>query len=243
MIARLLLAELRKLNGSLAMLLAVVAPALVGLLCLLGAFAGKRAPSWGEIMGMMTVQVWAFFLLPMTTTAFTALVGQIEYRSRAWDHLLALPVPRWAVYLTKAVAALTAVAAMTALVFVFAWLGSLAGGLLTGRMPTGELPWERIARAGGSMVFAGALMVMLQLWVALRFANFVVPLGFGISGTLVAISVLVMHTDKADYWPWLLPINAVASTKEPERFLLLGSLGGLLVLALMVVDLSRREMR
>lgn len=242
MIAQLFLAELRKLNGSLAMLLAIVSPALVGLLCLLGAFAGDRAPSWGEIMGQMTVQVWAFFLLPMTNTAFTALVGQIEYRSKAWDHLLALPVPRWGVYLTKAGAVLVAVAAMTVLVFAFAWLGSVTGGLLTGRMPTGELPWARIARAGAAIVGASGLMVMLQLWVALRFANFVVPLAFGIGGTLVAISVLVMRTEKADWFPWLLPVNA-AVKEEPLPYLLTGLIGGLVVLVLMVVDLSRREMR
>ena len=182
MIARLFVAEVRKLNGSLAMLLAVVAPAMVGLLCFLGAFAGDRAPHWGEIMGAMTVQVWAFFLLPMTLAALTALVGQIEYRTKAWDHLLALPIPRWAVYLTKAATVLGVVAVMTALVFVFAWLGSVAGGAVTGRMPSGELPWDRIARAGAFIVVAGALMVVLQLWVALRFANFVVPLAFGIGG-------------------------------------------------------------
>jgi ABC-2 type transport system permease protein len=109
-------------------------------------------------------------------------------------------------------------------------------------MPTGELPWDRIARAGGAIVLGSGLMVMLQLWVALRFANFVVPLGFGIGGTLVAISVLVMRTDRADSFPWLLPINAVMK-EEPGRFMLLGGVGGLVVLALMVADLSRREMR
>jgi ABC-2 type transport system permease protein len=241
-IVRLLLAELRKLNGSLAMLLAIVSPALVGLLCFLGAFAGDRAPSWSEVMGMMTLQVWGFFLLPMTVTAFTALVAQIEYKSRAWDHLLALPVPRWGVYLTKAAAVAVAVAAMTALVFAFAWLGSVAGGTVSGRMPTGELPWDRIARGGAAVVCGAGLMVMLQLWVALRFANFVVPLGFGIAGTLVAISVLVMRTEKADLFPWLLPVNAVMKP-EPAPYLLLGGLGGLAVLLLMVLDLSRREMR
>lgn len=242
MIVRLLGAELRKLNASLAMLLAVVAPGLVGLLCLLGAFAGDRAPSWAEVMGMMTVQVWAFFLLPMTVTAFTALAGQIEYKSRAWDHLLALPVPRPAVYLAKAFAVLLAVAVMTVLVFAFAWLGATAGGLLTGRAPTGDVPWDRVGRAAGFIVLASAMMVLLQLWVALRFANFVVPLAFGIGGTLVAISVLVMRTEKADFFPWLLPINAVMKP-DPGPYLLSGALGGTIVLLLMIADLSRREMR
>lgn len=242
MIASLLWAELRKLNGSLAMLLAIVSPALVGLLCLLGTLSGDGPASWRNIMGMMTLPVWAFFLLPMTTTAFTALVGQTEYRTRAWDHLLALPIPRWAVYLTKAVAVMTTVALMTALVFVFAWLGSLLGGALSGRMPTGELPWGRIGRGVAAITGAAGLMVMLQLWVALRFANFVIPLGFGIGGTLVAISAMVTRSHDADWFPWLLPVNAVVKD-EPTPFLLLGGLGGLAVLLLMVVDLSRREMR
>lgn len=131
--------------------------------------------------------------------------------------------------------------AMTTLVFAFAWLGPLAGGVLTGRAPAGELPWDRIARAGGAIVGGAALMVMLQLWVALRFANFVVPLAFGIGGTLAAI-----RAGDADGDGRLVPLAAPdqrggegGARALPPR----GRARGLVVLALMVADLSRREMR
>ena len=39
--------------------------------------------------------IWAFFMLPMSVTALTALVAHMEHGPRAWDHLRALPVPRW----------------------------------------------------------------------------------------------------------------------------------------------------
>lgn len=242
MLLRLLDVEVRKLHGSLALLLAVVSPGLVGVLCFVAPFAGDRAPKWSELIGVLTFPIWAFFLLPMTVTAFTALIAQIEYKPKAWDHLLALPVRRWQVYLAKAVVVVAAVALMTALVFVFAWLGATLGGALKGRPPTGEIPWTRIGRAGATITAAAGLMTVLQLWVALRFANFVVPLGFGIGGTLVAVAVLITNSDKANWFPWLLPFNAVRQ-EDPAPYILAGAIGGALALALMVVDLSRREMR
>lgn len=242
MLARLIIVELRKLGGSLALLLAVVSPALVGLLCFMAAVAGERAPSWAEILGMITFQVWAFFLLPMTLTAFTALIGQIEYKPKAWDHLLALPIRRWHLYLAKTVVVYAAVAAMTVLAFVFAWLGATVGGLMVDRPPTGDIPWARVAVGWSKMIPAAAAMIVLQLWVSLRFAYFVIPLAFGITATLVSFAVLITQTQKADWFPWLLPINAVRHA-EPSSYVLAGVVGGALALLLMLIDLSRREMR
>lgn len=242
MIGRLFLVEVLKLRGSLAALLMVLAPGLIGVACFLGPVVNERAPKWSELLEV-GFTLWASFMLPMTVTALTTLMAQIEYKPKAWDHLLSLPVRRSRIYLAKAMVVIAAVAFMTALVFVFVWLGGALGGLAAPeRAPTGAFTWAGTANAGARTFGASLLMVMLLLWTALRFASFVVPLSAGIAATLVGFAVAVTRTDKADYFPTLLPMNAVMKT-EPEPYLALGIGGGLLVLALMVVDLSRREMR
>ena len=242
MIGRLLMVEVLKLNGSLAALLMVVAPGMIGVLCFLAPVASNTAPPWGEILSLAT-SLWAFFMLPMATTALTTLVAQIEYKPKAWDHLLSLPVRRWQVYAAKALVVIGAVAVMTALVFGFAWLGATLGGLLAPeRAPTGQFPWRRVAEGGVTLFAAALLLVMLLLWTALRFASFVVPLATGIGATLLGLAVMITRTDKADFFPTLLPVKALNSP-DPTPYLLTGAIGGAVVLVLMVIDLSHREMR
>ncbi|MFA5965209.1 MAG: ABC transporter permease [Sphingomonas sp.] len=235
-------AELSKLNGSLALLVLAIAPGLPGLLALLSLLSAKKAPLWTSVVNEFVLPLWAFFLLPMTVTAFATLVAQIEYKAHAWDHMLALPIARFRIFIAKAVIVLTAVFAMTIFVILFTIAGAGIGGLLSGQMPLGAIPWVRMARAVPMITVAASCFVMLQLWVALRFSSFVVPLAVGISGTLVSLAVLMTRSDKADWFPWVLPFRALTQS-DPTSFLWLGGAGGGVVLAVMVLDLQRRPLR
>ena len=234
--------EMRKLGGSLALLLAVLAPALPGVLAALAIATSTRTTTWWEILGRFVLPIWALFLLPMVVAAFTTLVAQIEYRSRGWDHLLALPLARWRVFTAKAFVVLAAVVLMTLLVLGFAFVGASLGGAIGGNPPTGALPWAGLAKVVPLLLAAAALLTGLQLWVALRFSNFVVPLGVGIAGTLVALAVAMTGTDQADWFPWVLPFK-VLTAPDPVPAAIVGGLGGMVVLVAMIVDLSRRSFR
>lgn len=238
----LLRAEWRKLGGSLALLFALLAPALPGLLAALAMATNRRAPSWGSIVGQFALPLWTLFLLPMCLAAFTTLVAQIEYRGRGWDHLLALPIARWRVFAAKALVVLAAAGLMTVLMLFFVVAGAALGGAISGRMPVGALLWGAWSIRLGKVFAAGLLMAALQLWVALRFANFVVPLAVGIGGTLVALAVAITRTGQADWFPWVLPFR-VAIAPDPLPAVLIGASGGALVLVVMVIDLSRRSFR
>jgi drug/metabolite transporter (DMT)-like permease len=90
-------------------------------------------------------------MLPMSVTALTALVAHTEHGPRSWDHLRALPVPRWHLYAAKAVCVLGVVAAMSALLALLAytmpfWAVLLAWWLL-GDRPTPR-HWLGLALAG-----------------------------------------------------------------------------------------------
>ncbi|ESQ82618.1 ABC transporter permease [Asticcacaulis benevestitus] len=234
--------EIRKLNGSLALLLAVLAPALPGLLAGLSLISADRAPQWGSIFTSFVLPIWSLFLLPMVVAAFTTLVGQIEYRARGWDHLLALPIARWKLFLAKAIVVLAATATMTLLVLLFAWVGASIGGAISGHAPLGALPWAKLARTVLLLLAGTTMLVVIQLWAALRFASFVIPLVVGICGTLVAMAVAMTRTDQAAWFPWVLPLK-ILSAPDPVHYALFGGIGGLILLAIMIGDLGRHDFR
>lgn len=238
----LLHAEVRKLGGSLALLLAVLAPALPGLLAALATATSTRTTTWWEMFGRFALPIWALFLLPMVVAAFTTLVAQIEYRGRGWDHLLALPLARWRVFTAKALVVLAAVVVMTALVLVFTYAGASLGGAIGGNPLTGALPWTRLAGIVPPLLAATALLTVLQLWAALRFPSFVVPLVVGIAGTLVTLAVAMTGTDQADWFPWVLPFQ-VLTAPDPVPAATIGGVGGAIAFVCMIADLSRRSFR
>lgn len=234
--------ELRKLRGSLALLLAVVAPALPGLLAALSIASTDRTSQWASVYTQFIMPIWCLFLAPMVVAAFTALIGQIEYRARGWDHQRSLPIATWRLPLAKALIALTAFAAMTALVLAFAWIGASIGGALGGHPPAGAFPWTRLARTVPLVLAGSTMLVVIQLWSALRFPSFVIPLVVGIGGTLVSMAVAMTRTDQADWFPWVLPFR-ILSAPDPVPYATFGLIGGFVLLGAMVFDLSRHSFR
>ncbi|MDE1467027.1 ABC transporter permease [Aurantiacibacter sp. D1-12] len=233
--------EIAKLGGSLALLFALVVPALTSCLALLTIVVNERQSSWEMILGGFTLPLWVLFIFPMATATFATLCAQIEYRAKAWDHLLALPYPRWQLFAAKAIVVQGALMLMTVLLFVYTYgLISLAGWII-GEMPSGNPQVARIADSSVRFLAAGLLLTVIQLWVALRFANFVIPLAVGIAGTLVGLAVTMVGTEDADWFPWVLTLRA--SGEDWMQPVLIGLTGGIIAIGLMLLDLSRRAPR
>ena len=195
-----------------------------------------------SIIGGFILPLWAMFLLPMVVATFCKLVAQVEHRARSWDNVLTQPFPRWQVFMAKLLVVFTAIAGMTALVFAYAYLVGYAMGMLLDLQPTGDPGFALVAESALALLGAASFLSAIQLWTALRFSNFVVPLAVGIAGTMVGLAVMLTGTDKADWFPWVLTLRSVG----PEAGLTpvwTGIAGGLVVSGLLLVDLSRRAFR
>lgn len=232
--------ELRKLNRSLAAVLALAAPSLIAIFVFFNLLRGDKPPSWEACLQGST-GVWAFFMLPMSATALTALVAHMEHGPRAWDYLRALPVPRWRLYAAKALCVIALLAAMTGLNLLLTWGAvSVAAAVKPVVSPTGSPDLARLLLLNGKVILAATLLIALQLWTALRFASFVPALALGIGGTF--FSVVATAAKQGVFFPWQMPINMLA--KEAWRVdtaLTLGGGLGAVVLVLAIVHLARRE--
>jgi ABC-2 type transport system permease protein len=180
-------------------------------------------------------------MLPMSVTALTALVAHTEHGPRAWDHLRALPVPRWHLYASKAVCVLGVVAAMSLLLALLTLLAVEAAALLKPAVaPLGAPDIGGYLTLLGRIFLAAWLLVAVQLWIALRYASFVPALAVGIGGTFFA--VVATSAKVGAILPWQIPVNQLAT--DPLRVqltLALGCIGGCLLFAAMLWQLSRRE--
>ena len=237
-----LFVEIRKLNRSLALLLAGLAPALIGVFAFFNLLRGDEPYPWDRLT-VSGLAIWAFFMLPMTATALTALVSHMEHGPRAWDHLRALPIRRGDLYGAKALCVLGLVAAMTAWTLALTWgAGWAAGAVKPAVAPSGALDVAAGVRLGGLIVLASVLMIAIQFWVAMRFASFVPALAVGIGGTFFA--VVATSAKQGAFFPWTMAVNMLAT--EPWRMqaaLALGAGLGAAALLAAIAHLSRREVR
>ncbi|HMJ92620.1 MAG TPA: ABC transporter permease [Allosphingosinicella sp.] len=234
-----ILVECAKLRRSLALLLCAAAPTMVALLAMVILLDRKDPLDW-SMFSTSTAAIWAFFMLPMTVTALTILMAQLEHGARSWNHLLALPVGRWRHHAAKAVVVVLLVAAMNLALWLMIPLAGMAVEALEPGRLVGAFDWLESLSLLGRMLASALLLIGLQLWVALRFRSFVPPLVLGIGGTFVA--VVATGAKQGLWFPWLMPTNMLAA--DPARAqlgLAIGLGGGLVVLLAMVLDLARKE--
>lgn len=232
--------ELRKLNRSLAAVLAVAAPSLIAIFGFFMVLRGTRSQPW-EMWMVSAIGIWAYFMLPMSVTALTALVAHMEHGPKSWDHLRSLPLPRWRLYAAKAVMVLGVVAVMSVLTLALVWGAvTLAVTIKPEMTPTGPFELARYATTMGKVFLSAILMISIQLWIALRFASFVPALVVGIGGTF--FSVVATSAKQGVFFPWQMPVNMLATEAwRVNTALGLGCGLGLIVLALATAHLSRRE--
>ena len=232
--------EAHKLRRSLALLLAAVAPLLIAVFVFFNLLRVDKAAPWAMTL-QSSAAIWAFFMLPMSVTALTALVAHTEHGPRTWDHLRALPLPRWHLYAAKALCVLGVVAAMSVLLALLTLLAATGAGWLKPAVAaTGAMDIAGYLTLLGRIFLAAWLLVAVQLWIALRYASFVPALAVGIGGTFFA--VVATSAKIGVVLPWQIPVNQLAS--DPARAqlaLALGAIGGCIAFAAMLRHLGQRE--
>lgn len=225
--------EFVKVRRTLAWPVCALAPLLVAIVAVMIALR-KGEPAWRELL-LNGFALWAYFVLPMTVAALSALLAQIEHGPRAWDHLFALPIPRRTLVVAKVATLMLMLGVSSILLLVFI----AALGVATGAPSVGFPASGGLALAATTWC-ASAFMAAVQLWVALAVRSFVAPVGLGLAGTFAVVAA--MGAPETAALPWGMPLAALpVSGANPMPALIAGALGGLLILPLMAAHVARRE--
>jgi hypothetical protein len=239
-------AESLKLKRTLAFRMIFVGPLLVTLLQFFAALnQGQRIAAdfkFWEVVFRNSLTVWTIFMLPLFITLETALLAGIEHSEKQWKHLLALPVPRYTIFVAKLLVTLM-LALVSTVVLCVLLVGT--GYVLVALRPefgVGNSPNYRwLLQHTLTLWLAAWLIIALHTWISIRWSSFTVALGTGVAGTFFALFATSARFGK--FYPWLLPFNTMNLTANPRTVsaLLLGVTGGVIVATLGCADFVRRD--
>lgn len=242
--------ELLKLKRTLALWVMILIPAAIELLQALIILQMGTDPStngWDFLISN-AFGFWVVLVLPLFVTLETALLGGLEHGPKMWKHLFALPVPRWTVFMAKAlVAALLAAGGLLALL---AGIGLVGLTLQIPGLPAGiqwslsATTWAHLGGMAGLVCALSLLMVAIHTYVSLRWASMSLSLGIGMVATV--FSFVAVNVDMAArLFPWSLPYYALfAYAREGVDVtwpLALSLIGGLLALVFGAWDMTRQD--
>ncbi|MFD1064846.1 ABC transporter permease [Oceanobacillus locisalsi] len=187
--------EWYKLRKSKVLFLLLAAP-LVGIFIGLAnsfiAIEGMNA--WYEKLVTMNF-TYAILFLPLISGVLAGVICRYEHQEGGWKQLLALPVTRGKVFLSKYLVLIFLVLAMQLMYLVSIYLVGVIDGI-TDPFPM-EIVWKTII--GGWM--ATFPLIALQLWVSIAFKSFAAPFAINVIFTLPTI--LVINSERfGPYYPW-----------------------------------------
>jgi lantibiotic transport system permease protein len=213
------LSEFYKSRKTLGLWSSVILPVAICGLVFLGFYTHseklvKYAPmmQWMHYMGA-TLGVMGILLLPMYTVFLTYSVNSIEHRNDTWKTLFSLPLPRWSVYGSKYVFAVTLNAIC---LLLFASLILASGNLMGALVPAlrfGEFEITAIAFQIHLKLFLASLgMLSIQFLLSLIWTDFLKPMGIGFAGTVGGIICANSKWEHTWMIPYAQPFIALQST-------------------------------
>ena len=123
----------------------------------------------------------AVFFLPLGAILTTSLIAQLEYKNNTWKQLHTLPISYASVFFSKLAVILTLMLIFFVLFNIGIYLSALVPYLLISGTPypIEALPWQRFLTEDAFYFLDCLPIVALQYLLALRFKNFMVPIGLG----------------------------------------------------------------
>ena len=152
------------------------------------------------------VESWesiSIMILPLMVVLLTTLILQVEFRNNTWKQVHASPQTWGAIFSAKLAVVLLAVLQL----FVVINLGLYLAGALPSLLFAAEgvssspIPWRRLLARDANYFIECLPIVAIQFMLALRYRNFLVPVGLGVAGWI--LSLVLINTN----YNFLIPYN------------------------------------
>jgi len=169
----------------------------------------QQLPSWhrqGIFWERHWVESWeslSIMILPLMVVLLTTLILQVEYRNNTWKQVHASPQTWGTIFSAKLAVVLLSLFQLFVVINLGLYLAGAFPSLLFSAegTPSSPVPWMRLL-ARDSIYFIECLPIVgIQFMLALRFRNFLVPVGIGVAGWI--LSLVLINTN----YNFLLPYN------------------------------------
>jgi lantibiotic transport system permease protein len=206
LLLRMLLCEWKKLRASSIWLPVCVAPLLA---FIIGDFTANmdlgleaKGISWFLLYAGI-VRIHATIFLPLLAGILASLICRTEHLSGGWKQLLALPISRTNVYITKFFYVLLFLAVIQVLVL----LGMVLGGVLFLHLHA-PVPWSMLIQGFVEGWMATIPLAALQLWVSIWWKSFAAPFALNVVFTIPSAAIGSSNV-YAPIYPWAQPMLAM----------------------------------
>ncbi|MGG1879914.1 MULTISPECIES: ABC transporter permease [Paenibacillus] len=203
MMLRALSADWMKIRGKGIWFLTALGP--IGLVAMQGLNFGLR---YDYLMNQYADDPWGGLLhnianfvpiaLFLGITLISSLMANVEHQLSSWKQLLALPISRTAVFSAKFVQAFLLLTVSCILLSA----GTAVLGLLLGMSPQ-EIPYVDLARVGFAPMLAAIPLLAIQLWMSMTLKNQGLPVGIGITASVVSVFTYQFPNWMPLKWPVL----------------------------------------
>ena len=151
-----------------------------------------RAAGFWERLWTQSWESMTVFIMPLVIILCASLIAQLEYRNNTWKQLHATPQPFAAIYVAKLVIILLMVAQLFVWFNVGIYIAGMTPALVfrTVDAPTSPIPYALFLRQNATFFVDILPIVGLQFLLALRFRNFMVPMGVGMAIWITSIGAL-----------------------------------------------------
>jgi hypothetical protein len=246
MLLKVLATEFLKLRRTLALWSVFLAPFVVVLLhTLIGHFGAAQFVDghrdYGRNMLQNITGMWTVLMMPLFITLETSLLAGLEHTDKNWKNLLALPAPRWSIYLGKLMVALMLLWAANAVL--------VAGTIASAHMlmwdnpalfPTG-FPVRPLLVIMAKVSVAVMLGLTIQHWVSLKWQSFTAAFSFGM--TVMIVGFIAVNSN---VWgprvPWSMPMYLIRASRQDATTMLLTSFAFAAIVAIAGCwEFSRRD--
>jgi len=190
----------------------------------------KHYPGWDNYLDGMTM--FTALALVLGIAVLTSFTASIENETNAWKQLLALPVSKWQVYLTKFTLLAGLFVFSTVLLVLFAWVY----GIILDPGPV--IPYGKLISQSFYPLIGALPVLALQLWIATVSKNQTIPIMTGVFGVILTFVAPLLPDWVIWKWPSL-----YNNWDQPLVNVLLGAGLGLLLYLVGMIDFSRRDVK
>lgn len=151
------------------------------------------AENFWDLLWKNSWESMAIFFLPLGAILTTSLIAQIEYKNNTWKQLHTLPLSYTTIFFAKLAVILVLMLLFFVLFNIGIYLAAIIPYLLVSGTPypAQPVPYLSFIRANALYFIDSLPIVALQYLIALRFKNFLVPVGLGFVfwvGSLAALT-------------------------------------------------------
>jgi len=143
----------------------------------------------------------SIMILPLMVVLLTTLILQVEYRNNTWKQVHASPQTWGTIFGAKLAVVLLALLQLFVVINLGLYLAGALPSILSSAAGSSSspFPWVRLLAMNVSYFIECLPIVAIQFMLALRFRNFLIPIGIGIAGWILSL-VLINTSLRQRVW-------------------------------------------